>query len=117
MEKESKEIQTMANMLRQGATLTDMTCPVCASPLFKLRSGEIYCVKCQKRVVIVKEGETPTEATKPILLSQLESTVLTKIQEIEKKLKDETDPAQLEKLTVALSLLLDNLEKIRKMKQ
>lgn len=117
MEKESKEIQTMANMLRQGATLTDMSCPICASPLFKLRSGEIWCVKCQKRVVIVKEGETPTEATKPILLSQLESTVLTKIQEIEKKLKEETDPAQLEKLTATLSQLLENLEKIKKMKQ
>jgi UPF0148 protein len=117
MEKESKEIQTMANMLRQGATLTDMSCPICASPLFKLRSGEIWCVKCQKRVVIVKEGETPTEATKPILLSQLESTVLTKIQEIEKKLKEEADPAQLEKLTATLSQLLENLEKIKKMKQ
>lgn len=117
MEKESKEIQTMANMLRQGATLTDMSCPVCASPLFKLRSGEIYCVKCKKRVVIVKEGETPAEATKPMLLSQLESTVLTKIQEIEKKLKDETDPTQLEKLTATLSQLLETLEKIRKMKQ
>jgi len=116
MAKESKELQSMVDMLRQGATLTDLSCPACASPLFKLRNGEIWCAKCQKRVIIVKEGETPTEATKPILLSQLESTVLTKIQEMEKKLKEETDPAQLEKLTATLSQLLENLEKIRKMK-
>jgi UPF0148 protein len=117
MSKESKELQTMADMLRQGATLTDMSCPACASPLFKLRNGEILCAKCQKRVIIVKEGETPTEATKPIVLSQLESTILAKIQEIEKRLKEETDPSQLEKLTATLSQLLENLEKIRKIKQ
>jgi UPF0148 protein len=116
MTKESKELQSMVDLLRQGATLTDLSCPACASPLFKLRKGEIWCAKCQKRVVIVKEGETPTEVTKPILLSQLESTVLAKIQEIEKKLKEETDPTQLEKLTNTLSQLLENLERIRKMR-
>jgi len=115
--RESKELQTMADLLKRGATLIDLSCPVCSSPLFKLKTGELWCAKCQKRVVIVKEGETQTEATKPILLSQLESTVLTKIQEIEKKLKEETDPAQMEKLTATMASLLDNLEKIRKLKR
>jgi UPF0148 protein len=107
----------MVDLLKQGATLTDLSCPACSSPLFKLKTGELWCAKCQKRVVIVKEGETQTEATIPILLSQLETTVLTKIQEIEKKLKEETDPAQLEKLTATMASLLDNLEKIRKLKR
>jgi UPF0148 protein len=106
----------MADLLKKGATLTELSCPACASPLFKLRSGEIWCVKCQKRVVIVKEGQTDEEATRPILLDSLETTVLTKIQAIEKRLKEETDPAQLEKLTATLASLLENLEKIRKMK-
>jgi len=115
--KDAKALQTMANLLKQGATLTELSCPACASPLFKLRTGELWCAKCQKRVIIVKEGETATEATRPILLSTLESTVLTKIQDLEKKLKEETDPAQLEKLTTTLASLLENLEKIRKMKR
>jgi len=114
---ESKELQTMANLLKQGATLTDLTCPACSSPLFKLQSGEIWCAKCQKRVVVVKEGQTPEEATRPVLLSKLETTVLTKIQDIEKKIKEENNPAQLEKLTGTLASLLENLEKIRKMKR
>jgi len=114
--KEVKALQTMADLLKQGATLTDLSCPACASPLFKLKTNELWCAKCQKRVIIVKEGETTEEATRPIILSTLESTVLTKIQDIEKKLKEETDPAQLEKLTAALTSLLANLEKIRKMK-
>jgi len=115
--KDTRNLQTMANLLKQGATLTDLSCPACASPLFKLKTGELWCAKCQKRVIIAKEGETTTEATRPILLSSLESTVLTKIQDIERRLKEETDPTQLEKLTATLSSLLENLEKIRKMKK
>jgi UPF0148 protein len=114
--KKSKELQSMVDLLKKGATLTELSCPACASPLFKLKSGEIWCVKCQKRVVVVKEGQTDEEATRPVLLNSLETTVLTKIQEVEKKLKEETDPAQLEKLTTTLTSLLENLEKIKKMK-
>ncbi len=115
--KDTEDLETMANLLKQGATLTQHSCPACASPLFKLKTGELWCAKCQKRVIMVKEGETTTEATRPIMLSTLELTVLTKIQELEKKLKEETDLAQLEKLTATLAALLENLEKIRKMKQ
>jgi len=107
----------MADLLRQGATLTELSCPACASPIFKLQSGELWCAKCQKRVIVVKEGETPEEATKPIVLSTLESTVLTKIQEVERKIKDEQDPVQLEKLSATLATLLENLERIKKMKR
>jgi len=106
----------MADLLKQGATLTDLSCPACASPIFKLKSGELWCAKCQKRVVLVKEGQTPEEATRPILLSTLESTLLTKMQEIEKRIKEENDPEQLQKLTTTLSSLLEDLNKIRKMK-
>jgi len=114
--RDAKTLQAMADLLKQGAALTELSCPACASPLFKLKTGELWCAKCQKRVITVKEGESTTEATRPILLSTLESTVLTKIQDLEKKLKEETDPAKLEKLTTTLSSLLENLEKIRKIK-
>ncbi len=117
MSKKSNDLEAMSNLLRQGATLTEYSCPACASPLFKLKSGELWCAKCQKRVIVVKEGETQEEATKPIVLSGLESTVLAKIQEVEAKIRQETDPAQLEKLSAALATLLENLEKIKKMKR
>ena len=117
MSKKSNEVEAMANLLRQGAALTEYSCPACASPIFKLKSGELWCVKCQKRAVVVKEGETPEEAAKPIVLSGLESTVLAKIQEVEAKIKVEKDPAQLEKLSATLATLLENLEKIKRMKR
>ena len=116
MSTKPKDLENMANLLKQGATLTELSCPACASPLFKLKTGELWCAKCQKRVIIVKEGETQEEATKPAVLSGLESTVLTKIQEVESKIKTEKDPAQLEKLSNTLTTLLENLEKIKRMK-
>ena len=107
----------MADLLRQGATLTELSCPACSSPLFKLRTGELWCAQCQKRVIVVREGTPPTEATGLVALGDLESTVIKKIEEIEKKIREETDPQQLEKLSSLLSKLLENLEKLRKMKR
>ncbi|MCK4434921.1 hypothetical protein KAU92_05470, partial [Candidatus Bathyarchaeota archaeon] len=46
----------MANLLREGATLTKLACPSCASPLFKLRNGDVWCARCEKKVIILKEG-------------------------------------------------------------
>jgi UPF0148 protein len=111
-----KDLQNMADLLKQGARLTELSCPACASPLFKLKSGELWCAKCQKRVIVVREGQTPEEATKPFMLTELESTVMAKIREIQARISEEKDPAQLEKLSATLASLLDNLEKIKKMK-
>ena len=101
----------MADLLRQGATLTEHSCPACASPLFKLRSGDLWCGSCKKRVMIVREGEPEPETSKASAFSSLESTILGKIQAIEKQLADETDAEKLNALGATLSTLLENLLK------
>jgi UPF0148 protein len=116
LSQKEKSIKSMANLLRQGATLTEFSCPVCASPLFKLASGELWCEQCQKRVIKVSEGENVAEATRPTLAA-LECTILTKIQEIDEKMKEENDPEKLQKLGATLTTLLENLEKVRKTKK
>jgi UPF0148 protein len=117
MATDKKDLQNMADLLKQGARLTELSCPACASPLFKLKSGQLWCAKCQKRVIIVREGETPEDAAKPIMLTGLESTVMTKIREVQARINEEKDPARLEKLSTTLASLLENLEKIKRMKQ
>ncbi len=107
----------MADMLRRGATLTERSCPACSSPLFKLRSGDLWCAGCQKRVVVVREGKQSTEAASSMAFTSLESTILTKIQEIEKEIREEKEAEKLQRLATTLSTLLDNLEKIRRMKR
>jgi len=107
----------MADLLRQGSTLTDLACPACSSPLFKLKSGDLWCAKCEKKVIVVKEGEEPTKITSHILMDTLEATLLTKVQEIQNKMQHEERVEELQKLGTTLSELLENLEKIKKIKK
>lgn len=97
--------------------MTELSCPACSSPLFKLRSGELWCGKCQKRVVIVKEGEEVFESSALVLLGNLESTLLEKIQELSGRLREEKDVERLSKLGEVLSKLLENLERVRKIQR
>lgn len=107
----------MADLLRQGAALTQHVCPACSSPLFKLQNKDIWCAKCQKRVIIVKEGDPEPEVSKAPMFSGLEKTIMTKIQNLENQLAEENDPEKITKIGATLSTLLENLEKIRNMKK
>jgi UPF0148 protein len=113
---EDKPIKRMADLLRQGATLTDLSCPACASPLFRLKDGTLWCAKCEKKVVVVKEGEEPEKASNTTY-DKLEATLLAKVQNIQDKIQNTEDVEELQKLSIALSELLGNLEKIQKMKK
>ena len=107
----------MADLLRQGATLTELPCPACSSPLFRMPSGELWCAQCKKRVIVVKEGTPSVEATSSVFLTRLESTLLTKIEEIEGKIREENDLERLQRLGNLLSTLLENLEKLKSTKR
>ena len=106
----------MVDLLRRGAILTQLSCPACSSPLFRLRGGDLWCSQCQKQVIIVKEGEKETETAIPLIFSALEATLLTKIKEVDEKIKAEDNLEQLQRLSNMLSTLLENLERVRRMK-
>lgn len=110
----SDKVRMMAELLKSGAVLTDLSCPVCASPLFRLKSGEIWCAQCQKKVVIVKEEEEAKEIETIATLSQTETTIMMKIWEINERLRVEDDPEEIRKLGMVMSVLLDNLERIKR---
>jgi len=117
--REDTSIKRMADLLRQGATLTDLSCPACSSPLFRFKDNTLWCEQDQKRVIVVKEGEqTPDQTTSHTntTYDKLETTLLTKIQVIEDKIKKTEDIEEIQKLSIALSELLNSLEKIRKIK-
>ena len=115
-ERNDESVKAMADLLRRGATLTNLACPACASPIFRLKNGDLWCASCKKKVIVVKEGEEPLQATSSMVLSSLEATLLTKIQRIQKQIQEETDIEKLQKLNEILSSLLENLEKLRKTK-
>jgi UPF0148 protein len=107
----------MADLLRQGSTLTDLACPACSSPLFRLKNGDLWCGKCEKKVMVLKQGEEASQVTNSMVLENLEATLLARVQEIQKKMQNTKDMEELQKQGAALSTLLDNIEKIRKAKK
>jgi len=106
----------MADLLRQGSTLTDLACPACASPLFRLKNGDLWCERCRKKVIVVKEGEE-AKAGSSIALSGLEFALISKIEKIQERIVCEENPDELLKLNSVLAGLLENLERLRKTKK
>jgi len=111
----NEKIRSMADLLRSGATLTDLSCPACSSPLFRLKGGELWCANCQKKVIVVKEDEQIEETRGLFSLSIVESTLITKIQEVNERIRKENDVEELQRLGIVMSTLLQNLEKVKKM--
>lgn len=110
-------IKRMADLLSKGATLTDLSCPVCAAPLFRLKDGTLWCGKDEKKVVIVKEGEEPVKTAGNAAMDTLEATLMAKVQDLQGKIQRTDDVEELQKLTMALSDLLGSLEKIKRMQK
>jgi len=116
LSEKNEKIQSMADLLRSGATLTSLSCPACSSPLFRLKNGDLWCAQCQKKVIVVREGQEFDEAqrlTALTALSSLERTLLDKVMEINEKIQSTNDLDDLQKLSMLLSSLLENLKSLR----
>ena len=110
-------IKRMADLLRQGATLTDLSCPACSAPLFRFKDNTLWCEQDKKKVIIVKEDKQIQAVPQPnTAYDKLENTLLTKIQAFEDKIEKTEDIEEIQKLSTALSELLSSLEKVRKIK-
>ena len=113
---DDKPIKRMADLLRQGAALTELSCPACSSPLFRLKDRMLWCAKCEKKVIVVKEGEEQEKA-RSAAYDKLEATLMVKVQDIQDRIQTTENVEELQKLSTALSEILGNLEKIKKMKK
>jgi len=109
----SENISRMVNLLRSGAVMLREACPVCHSPLFKVRD-EVICPKCQKRVVIIQKDEEASKILEESILSTLKSTLVVKIQNLEKEIARENDTDRLYELLRILVAFLEALERIKR---
>ena len=108
---DTKDVYTrrMADALRSGAKMLADVCPVCSSPLFEIK-GQIWCLKCNKRVIRVSSEEEIEEAFTGITLNELVKTLTTKIEEVNIALKRAADPKEVKELIKTLIGLLKALE-------
>jgi UPF0148 protein len=100
----------MAEMLRKGAKMLSMSCPQCGTPLFQLKTGEIFCPHEKREVKIVKEGETPETMKRE---ATLEQTIQAKLGLLQKLLEASSTPSEIRELTQTINTLLDTLGRLR----
>lgn len=107
-------MKRMAELLKNGARMLDKTCPQCDSPLFQLKSGEIRCAKCDKRVIIVGEHEPETPVVRALLWEEFEGTLLSKLDYINKRMREEQDPGEIRVLVNTAAALLEVYDRLKK---
>jgi len=111
-----EELRRMADMLRSGATMLAEQCPECYSPLFKV-GEEIWCPRCNRRVIKVKAGREETQISTLDTLESLENTVIAKLGELEEQIRAETGLPRLRELGALVSQWIDLLDKIKRLKR
>ena len=107
----------MAILLRDGHTLLGDACPQCNSPLFKLKSGEIYCANCDKKVLIIKNDEQIDNILQNNILDNATKVITMKIKELQQKIDSEDDVDELYKKTRLFLVYLESLEKLKDLKK
>jgi UPF0148 protein len=115
MSNDDKQIKRMADLLKSGATMLFEHCPECNTPLFKIKN-EVWCSNCNKRVIIVGEGEE-TKVTNMLLLEDIEKTIIIKLQEISHGIRNEMNPAKLLEMGELLLKWFEILEKVRNIRK
>ena len=107
-------MKEMADMLRQGARMLNATCPQCGSPLFQLKTGEIYCPTEKREVKFVEGGEGAGKERRD---GTLEKTLQAKLQQLRERLDAATDPVEIGELAHTVIVVLDALNKLSERKQ
>jgi len=109
------EVKRMADLLRSGATMLQETCPVCATPLFRL-GKDTFCPKCNRPVAIVKSAEEEVQLASQQVLDNLDQAILEKIAELNAAIKNEHGLAPLRELGEAVKTYLSVLDQVRKLR-
>jgi len=102
-------VRRMADALRSGARMLADHCPVCNNPLFEI-GGQIWCLKCNKRVIKVKGEEDVEDALTSVTLTEVVKTLTAKIEELNLVLKRAADPEEIGKLAETVKTVLETLE-------
>ncbi|MFQ6053953.1 MAG: Sjogren's syndrome/scleroderma autoantigen 1 family protein [Candidatus Bathyarchaeia archaeon] len=110
-------MREMAELLRSGAKMLGYNCPECSSPLFQLKSGEVWCARCRRRVVIVAEDEDESTATRELLWESLERTLVDKLSTVNSLLSAEAEPAKMREFAEVISVLLSSLDRLRRIRK
>ena len=109
---DSVVVRKMAQLIRAGATLTSYACPACGTPLLRLRTGEHYCARCEKQVVIVRTEEEERTVAVRYRLQEVRDAVVDKLLELNDRLRKVSDVSETAEVLRTMLLALDVYSKI-----
>ncbi|MFX0026897.1 MAG: Sjogren's syndrome/scleroderma autoantigen 1 family protein [Candidatus Hermodarchaeota archaeon] len=120
----------MADLLRSGYTMLNLSCPICKNPIFQDKNGRKFCPICNREVIITKNNlnsEQPTNnidkingknglriSGKSSILFSLRKITIEKIKDINDRLKSEHQIEMIKKFSDILLKLLEILILIKK---
>jgi len=113
--KDDVSVKKMGELLRRGATMLADACPQCGSPLFKV-DDDIYCVRCDRRVVYAESDEEVETQAVRTLIPELRKTLIDKLKALNELVESESDIEALTKLANLMVLLLQSLHGLENMK-
>lgn len=111
-----EDVQRMSQALKSGAKLTSEICPVCSSPIFEIK-GELWCLKCNKKVVKIKEESEIADVMLPYTLNNLSAVVVEKLEQLSGVLLKLTDPSDIKNVADTISALLGVLSQSEMLKE
>jgi UPF0148 protein len=115
MSRSEASIKRMSELLKSGATMLSEACPICSTPLFKLRSGEVIC-PIHGRVQIVRSDEELLSVTTINTLDELEKFTVNTINRLRRELEEGNSDIKDERDIKLLNTWLEVLERIRRLK-
>jgi len=118
-----EDAKKMADLLRTGHKMLNLSCPICNNPIFQNKDGVSFCAICNREVIMadsvlekkIEEKETILNKNKKqVNIPRVLITVLTdKLNCITQKLEKENQLDIIEKYLKILFDLLNLLEKAK----
>ena len=99
------QIKRASELLLQGATMLQISCPDCHNAIYKMRDSSMRCAFCDKTVLFENRM---SEAQKKEL-HQEENPIFQKIEKLKLQLEKEEDPDAIIKLAETIKKLQDIL--------
>lgn len=130
----TEDVKKMAELLRQGYTMLNLSCPVCKNPIFRNKKGERFCPICNRKVIMLEEmkpnqvksakiSDTNHQEKMPEMifsdidkLDSLEKITYKNIDVFSNKLQNETQIDLIEKYVDVLLKLIKLILRLKKLK-
>ena len=121
-----EDSKKMADLLRKGHKMLNLSCPICNNPIFQNKDGVSFCAICNREVIMadsvldknIKEKETllPKNIKQVNVPTVLVAVLTDKLNWITQKLEKENQLDIIEKYVKILFDLLNLLEKAKDFK-